>query len=49
MSEEEFETTKAIFDIAKKGLVNDETLGDFLVEIGSNLVALGVREKKETR
>jgi hypothetical protein len=49
MTPEEFETTKAIFDFAKKGLRNDESLGDFLVDIGAKLVALGVRENKELR
>lgn len=46
MNEQDFKDTLAIFEFAKRGIRNDETLGDFLVELGSSLVALGVQENK---
>ena len=46
MSEEDFEDTKRIFKVALKGIRNDAGLGDFLVELGASLVALGVQEDK---
>ena len=49
MTKDEFEATKMIFEFAKRGLANDQELGNFLIDIGAKLVALGVRENKELR
>lgn len=46
MTDEDFKATLAIFEAAKKGIRNDESLGKFLIELGSSLVALGVQETK---
>lgn len=49
MTEADFADTVAIFKAAIKGIRNDESLGDFLVELGASLVALGVQEQKHVR
>ena len=46
MSEEDFRQTQAIFEAARRGMRNDARLGDFLVRLGAELVALGVQENK---
>jgi hypothetical protein len=49
MKPDEFEAVQAMFEFAKRGLRNDQKLGDFLVEVGAQIVALGVRENQEQR
>ncbi len=44
MDEKDFRDTLRIFEYAAKGISNDASLGDFLVKLGSELVALGVQE-----
>jgi hypothetical protein len=49
MSEKDFKDTLRIFEFAAKGIRNDASLGDFLVKLGSELVALGVQELQRAR
>jgi hypothetical protein len=49
MNEHDFAELPNVFKAALKGIRNDETLGDFLVELGASLVALGVQENKSQR
>ena len=42
MTTEQFDQLQIIFDRAKAEAPNDETLGDWLINLGGVLIALGV-------
>jgi hypothetical protein len=44
MSDKDFKTTIKIFQVAATKIRNDETLGEWLIDLGASLVALGVQE-----
>jgi hypothetical protein len=44
MSEKDFKDTLRIFEVAARGIRNDESLGGYLMELGAALVHLGVQE-----
>jgi hypothetical protein len=46
MNEKDFKTLKKVFVVAQMGLKNDEHLGDWLVELGACLIALGVQQMR---
>jgi hypothetical protein len=49
MSEKDFKDTLRIFDVAKKGIRNDASLGEFLIDLGAALMHLGVQEISRAR
>jgi hypothetical protein len=49
MTDKDFRTTLKIFDVAKAGIRNDESLGEYLMDLGAALLHLGVQEISRAR